>query len=307
MNGSTSILLSSDRTANGTDAVLSSLETAAASIKQDDRDPTHMAILGLIMALFAKFALTFSDSSKKAPYVGFRSVFEPAWLVRLRFARGAIPMINEGYEKFKNSMYRVCRNDKDLLVISNKYVDELRNLPRDKLSSIQALVINMIGKYSGIDIMLRGDLSTRMLQSKLTPNLAIFTTDMKDELNYGLSKDMPECEGCWVEVDIYKVLLHIIARISNRVFVGIEACRNKDWLEASIRYPENVSMAMMIMKSFPSWTHPVVAWFLPCVWRINRYIRLGQKALTPYIEARMEAEKNPDYKKPFDLLQWMMD
>ena len=34
-----------------------------------------------------------------APFVGSRSVFEPRWLVRLRFSKGALPMVQEGYRK----------------------------------------------------------------------------------------------------------------------------------------------------------------------------------------------------------------
>ena len=35
----------------------------------------------------------------KVPSVGYRSVFEPSFLVRLRFALGALSQINEGYAK----------------------------------------------------------------------------------------------------------------------------------------------------------------------------------------------------------------
>lgn len=41
--------------------------------------------------------------------------------------------------KFHDSMFKVRRSDKDVLVISNKYVDELRNLPQEKLSLTEAL------------------------------------------------------------------------------------------------------------------------------------------------------------------------
>ncbi len=36
-------------------------------------------------------------------------------------------------------MFKVRRSDKDVLVISNKYVDELRNLSQEKLSLSRAL------------------------------------------------------------------------------------------------------------------------------------------------------------------------
>ena len=40
--------------------------------------------------------------------------------------------------KFKDGMFWIRRNDTDLLVISTKYVDELRGLPESKASPIQA-------------------------------------------------------------------------------------------------------------------------------------------------------------------------
>jgi hypothetical protein len=35
-------------------------------------------------------------------------------------------------------MFRLRRNDTDILVISNKYVDELRHFPDSKISAIEA-------------------------------------------------------------------------------------------------------------------------------------------------------------------------
>lgn len=35
----------------------------------------------------------------KAPVIGYRYFFEPAWIVGVRFGRGAGPMIREGYSK----------------------------------------------------------------------------------------------------------------------------------------------------------------------------------------------------------------
>lgn len=35
----------------------------------------------------------------KAPVVGYRSFWEPGWLVGLRFSRGSGPMLREGYQK----------------------------------------------------------------------------------------------------------------------------------------------------------------------------------------------------------------
>lgn len=50
--------------------------------------------------------------------------------------------------KFKNSWFQLARNDRDILTISNKYVEELRSLPNTKLSAIQALIsVRVLGNH----------------------------------------------------------------------------------------------------------------------------------------------------------------
>lgn len=43
-------------------------------------------------------------------------------------------------QKFKNSWFQLARNDRNILTISNDYVEELRGLPNTKLNAIQALI-----------------------------------------------------------------------------------------------------------------------------------------------------------------------
>ncbi|KAL8761589.1 MAG: hypothetical protein Q9184_002297 [Pyrenodesmia sp. 2 TL-2023] len=75
-----------------------------------------------------------------APTVGKRSKYEPLFWVRTRFFREAWPILRDGYSRFSKSRFRFVRNDADIIVISNKYVDEIRSLPTDVLSPIQAHV-----------------------------------------------------------------------------------------------------------------------------------------------------------------------
>ena len=110
----------------------------------------------------------------------------------------------------------------------------------------------------------------------------------------------------FVETTIYEVVVHLIARISNRIFVG-DACRNQEWIEASILYAANVSTTVMILRCVPKFLHRIVTLFMPSVWLINKYIRQAQKTLRPFIEERLKAMGEPDFKPPADLLQWMIE
>ena len=114
----------------------------------------------LTALVYITVSIIFGNSSKQleAPRVGLRAAYEPRWLVGLRFAQGASSMIEEGYckvthrtpvritqksvddAKFKDSWFQLARNDCDILVLSNKYIDEPRGLPNTWISAIQALI-----------------------------------------------------------------------------------------------------------------------------------------------------------------------
>lgn len=131
-------------------------------------------------------------------------------------------------------------------------------------------------------------------------------------LEYGWSESReliaPETDE-WVEVQIYEILLRIIARIWARVLIGDPACKNEEWLQISMKYTENVLTTAIILRLFPSYFHPLVVTFLPSARRAQSNVRMAKKILAPIIAERYAAAASGDvdYRKPTDLLQWMMD
>lgn len=92
-------------------------------------------------------------------------------------------------------MFKVQRNDAAILVISNKYIDELRNLPDDRISAIGAHIRNLLGRYSATTILLESDLHTRVIREKLTPSLTSTIPLLESELRLANRTHMPECTG----------------------------------------------------------------------------------------------------------------
>lgn len=48
-------------------------------------------------------------------------------------------MADTDYLQYKDKVFRLYRNDRDILVIPPKYVEELQNLPAETLSSSKAV------------------------------------------------------------------------------------------------------------------------------------------------------------------------
>lgn len=92
-------------------------------------------------------------------------------------------------------MFKIRRQDGDILVISQKFVDQLRSLPEKQLSSTWAQVRNLHGHYTTLDALITSNLHIRVIQQRLTPNLAASVPIMEKELKYALDVEMPKCDG----------------------------------------------------------------------------------------------------------------
>ena len=82
-----------------------------------------------------------------------------------------------------------------MLVLPSKYVNEIRMLPSAVASPTVAHAHNLMGGHTNMDIILRNNLHFRTLQLKLTPNLNSLTAPMREELDYAIEKELPDCQG----------------------------------------------------------------------------------------------------------------
>ena len=89
-------------------------------------------------------------------------------------------------------MWKIVRNDRDIIVLPSRYLNELGNLTDDHSSSSAGQINNMAGKFSTADVILNGDVHFRMIQEVLTPNLTATIPMIKDELDYAMAHDIPK-------------------------------------------------------------------------------------------------------------------
>lgn len=95
--------------------------------------------------------------------------------------------------------------------------------------------------------------------------------------------------------------------MSGRVFIGPELCRNEQYLDAAINYTVDLMTARAAVLYLPPWLRRFKAASLPHVKKLDQRIREADAFLQPIVAARRKGEQDPDYVKPDDMLQWMMD
>lgn len=220
------------------------------------------------------------NSLVKAPFIGSRF----AWLARINYFLNAKRVVDIGYEQSKQSMFKICGND--VVVLPNKYVDELRNIPNDRLNAILALVKNAEGAFALTDVLATSNLHTKVIQTRLTPKLGALVPSVREELDIALNKEFPKCEDNWADLEIYHVLHQVVGRASARVFVGPDLCRNESWLNTAEGYTNNVFITIVALRLLPFWAKPIVHCFLPSSWKIHYHWWRARRQLLPVIAQR---------------------
>ncbi|KAF1942790.1 putative cytochrome P450 [Clathrospora elynae] len=267
------------------------------------------AIIGAVVFSYLVSFFIHAKNNVKAPVAGRSSWLTPSFLLRYRFCRNASSVIAQGYNQGKTSMFRLLCTDMDLLVVSPKYVNELRSLPESDLNMSHALYRSLLGKYSMLQLNLSSNIITRSVLTKLTPALPLFIPIMQEELKLATSVAIPECKDKWEEIDLRDVLTRIIARMSAHMIVGPDLCNNEAWLDASINYTETAIANGIILRLVPAFLRPIVYQLLPTAWKAKRCVRESKRLIVPLVEQRRkeQAENLQGYVKPNDFVQWMMD
>ncbi|KAF2244714.1 cytochrome P450 [Trematosphaeria pertusa] len=212
--------------------------------------------------------------------------------------------------RFKNSCFIVKRLDSDLLVLSNKYLEELSFVPKTKLSNVHSQVQNILGSYTYSTFLLDSDQHVRVVQNFLTPNLKTFLSRSREELDFSFEHDVPQINE-WEPVDIQPILQKMVARVSSRVFVGSPACRDDAWLKLCLEFPINVFATAFIMRLFPPFLHPIVAWTLPTRYRLRKNLKHAKEHVAPIVAQYMSrgaasSSKEEISREKSTLLEWMI-
>ncbi|RAL02624.1 cytochrome P450 [Aspergillus ibericus CBS 121593] len=272
--------------------------------------------IGLLLpsALFALFVYIFTSRltrrSVKAPVVGHRSVLEPGWLVGYRFTIEGRNMLRQGYQKFRDKIFKVRCNGLEVVLLPHRYIDELHNVPEEKASPPQALFNKGLGHYVHMNIILESRLHVQIVQQRLTPNLVSIMPQLQQELDFALEEELPHCRTDeWVSVNVQDLMARLVGRLSARVLAGRELCRNEEWLSASVHHSGHAFATSMTLRMVPGWMRPIVAPLIPFYWQARSDLATAKRLVGALVERRRvaEAQQGDAYVKPNDLLQWMMD
>lgn len=102
--------------------------------------------------------------------------------------------------------------------------------------------------------------------------------------------------GCqdWFEVTIQEAALDIVARLSSRVFLGSDVCRDEKWLEITKNYTMVQNQGVYTMRLFPKFFRPVVYLFDPSCRKTRQLYYQARDIVEPVVAKRRKERQQPD-------------
>lgn len=146
------------------------------------------------------------------------------------------------------------------IIVPNHFANELRNNP--SLNFNKAFIHDFFPQYAGMEPLKEfsshDSITAETIRTKLTQSLGLVTDDLVDETKaslqdlYGNNLDQQ-----WRTVVLKDTVLDLVARLSSRVFLGRELCREQRWLEIAKSYAVDAVMATFALRMVPGVLRPI--------------------------------------------------
>lgn len=91
-------------------------------------------------------------------------------------------------------------------------------------------------------------------------------------------------------------ILDLVARLSSRLFVGEDLCRNEEWLELAKNYTLDSFAAGRVLRSWPFALRRIAVWFLPEWKKVRQDVVDAKRILAAVIKKRLDMNRAADAK-----------
>lgn len=135
-------------------------------------------LVGVVVAYLCQTLYKYSFERVQAPRVGKNPWVWGLSRARADFFTNGRQLTKEGYTRYKDSMFWIQTGDMERLVLSNRYIDELRRLPDSYLDSRMAVVERNLGWYNRVDIILKTTAHVDVCRAQLVQNLGKMGWDL---------------------------------------------------------------------------------------------------------------------------------
>lgn len=147
-----------------------------------------------------------------------------------------------------------------------------------------------------------------VVHRNLSRRIGALIPDLWDELSCALDDSWGTDTESWKEICVFENMMNVIARASNRVFVGLPLCRNEQYLKSMGAFAQDVNASFLLLRFVPKVLEPLLGRLITIP--NNRHYKQASALHVPLIKERLaniaKKDASPEWKweEPNDYLSW---
>ncbi|KAK3377458.1 putative cytochrome P450 monooxygenase [Podospora didyma] len=228
------------------------------------------------------------------------------------FMTGAKEMIGSWFRENPDTPVRFISDSGETLLLPPSMANEVRSDPRLDLASW--MYKRHHGHIPGFEGFGEGGSDSHVVQAVITKDLTKYlnkvTEPLAEETALAVAELLPTASAEDREwhtdaLPFRETALRLVARISSRVFLGKELCRNEAWLRITRNYTMDGFRASQELRMWPGPLRLIVHWFLPSCHKVRAYRQEAHRVIEPVLEARHRLKQAGTKGEVFnDALEW---
>jgi hypothetical protein len=92
----------------------------------------------------------------------------------------------------------------------------------------------------------------------------------------------------WHEISLMPTILSVVSRMTTRIFLGPELCRNSEWLKTVVEYAVNTFQCARTLRRYPVVIARVAQWFLKDCKALREQVVSTRRLLGPTLEQHLK-------------------
>ncbi|KAL7920266.1 cytochrome P450 [Trichoderma austrokoningii] len=271
--------------------------------------------LFLVVTFIIDFVSGFaSHPPSHIPSMGKNGIFN-SFIDSFRAIKNYNKWVKDGYSQFgrKGLPFIVPQplSGHSEVVLPRSQVAWLVDQPDNVLSTYDAHNTSLFTRYNFLGRRLAHDpFPNRVMHKHLARHLTTVIPNVDEETQFVVSAMFGDDTENWKSFTLWNMWLAIVPRVINRLLVGPELCRNKQFVDNMTNFSNDVVRNMLILQLLPKVLHPVVGRLLS----IFNYMhwRSADAVVQPLVQERLNsmlkhANKDvgfEDYAPPEDYVTW---
>lgn len=150
--------------------------------------------------------------------------------------------------------------------------------------------------------------ASRVVHKYLARHLPSLIPPIEQEVDAAVRDSLHLTEDGYTKVNLWELWMAVVPRVTNRLLVGQETCRDDVFLRSMVRFTDDVVRTSFLLHAFPRILHPIVGRLLTIPNRLHW--RAASRRVLPVIRQRLEDMRRSEagelkgWTPPEDFVTW---